>query len=204
MQGKPEEEAGTDISLGTQGSWWTFHLLTEEQVIAQWSFIKTTHLVFAAFSQLSFISKSQNQRLYTFALFFFFMCETYCPRNCFAINLERRSQNHKTHMAAAGLLLPPWGLDSVTAAQAPPHTQSFLTAGISLLGLGMVPVSSKHLWLPHEFVQLNEDTSQFSLFFKQITDDATKSQTPETSVSLTDAKLNAPIHFEDKNVNNVV
>lgn len=104
-------------------------------------------------------------------------------------------------MAAAGLLPVPWGLDSVTAAQASPHTQSFLTAGISLLGLGMVPVSSKHLWLPHEFAQLNEDTT-VSVFFKQITDDVTRSQTPETSLSLTDTKPNAPIHFEDKNVNN--
>lgn len=38
----------------------------------------------------------------------------------------------------------------------------------------------------------------------QVTDDITKSQTPKTSLSLTDAKRNAPIHFEDKNVNNIV
>lgn len=71
MHGEPEEEAGTDISLGTQGSRWTFHLVAEEQVIAQWSFIKTTHLMFAALSQLYFISKRPNQRLYTFAFTFF-------------------------------------------------------------------------------------------------------------------------------------
>lgn len=67
-------------------------------------------------------------------------------------------------MATAGLVLLPWGLDSITAAQAAAHTQSFLTAGISLPGLGMAPTSSKHLWALHEFAQLDEDTPQFLCF----------------------------------------
>lgn len=40
------------------------------------------------------------------------------------------------------------------------------------------------------------------VFFKWIINDVIRSQTPETSLSLTDAKFNTPIHSEDKNVNN--
>lgn len=67
-------------------------------------------------------------------------------------------------MAAAGLMLLPWGLASITAAQASPHTQSILTAGISLPGLGTAPTSSKHLWLPHQFAQIMKTHHSFCVF----------------------------------------
>lgn len=62
-----------------------------------------------------------------------------------------------------------------------------------------MPAPPKLLYVPDEFTPLHEDASVFCVF-KGIINDVIRSQL-EASPSLTDAKFNTPIHYEDKNVN---
>lgn len=104
-------------------------------------------------------------------------------------------------MAAVGVILVRWWMDSFTAAWPSLCCTPVCAAGISLVGLGIKLAPPKLLYVPDEFTLLHEDSSQFFVFFKGIINDVIRSQTSEASPRLTDAKFNTPIHYEDKNVN---